>query len=172
MRIRSFRRTLSENAGGAPLAPDGTGERPPMAHGEFDTPSCARPLNLEPHEWTDYFGAIAVDGDRMLATVGLPGQDPSTSHDLHQRLLRSISYDRGEDLLMLAVGGAARSPSLRYYVVAPRTITVAESGHGREILVGDCSGVQTLIVLFDLCGAAGVPAGDLAGRPEGVALEG
>jgi len=108
-------------------------------------------LKLEAYRWPEYFGSIALDGDRVLATVGLLPQLLSGRDDQRQRPLRAIGYDPGEDVLEVAVGGeAADLPALRYFVSAPQAITVAESNNTRAILVDDASGIQTMIRVLDL----------------------
>jgi hypothetical protein len=117
-------------------------------HGRTTTSSGE--LELEPREWTEYFHSIAAHNDGVMATVEVIAEHQDINHDLPPRPLRDIGYDRSDDVFEVAVGGiAARHPTLRCFVSAPRTIVVAESDQKRAILIEDVSGIHTLIRLFD-----------------------
>jgi hypothetical protein len=106
-------------------------------------------LKLDAHEWTDYFRAIVANNDGALATVALQPQQSGGADDRRRLPLRAIGYDSEEDVVEVALGGeAAHCPAIRYFVAAPRAVTVAESNFTKRILVADASGVQTLILVF------------------------
>jgi hypothetical protein len=117
---------------------------------------------VEANEWTQYFGSIALNRVGVLAAVevvhGQAGDAPcpgdasfaSDAGDCAWRLLRKVSYDVDKDVLEFAVsthldGG----PPLRYFISAPRAVSVEESGDTRVIRVHDASGTCTMIRLLD-----------------------
>jgi len=106
-------------------------------------------LELDASDWSAYFSAIAGNGERVLASVGVYSDgtaEDGRRRDGSRRPLRAISYDRATDLLQLTVGAAtARAPAVRYFVAGPRRITVEESDHARAIAVVDASGKCTVI---------------------------
>jgi hypothetical protein len=106
---------------------------------------------LPTSNWVEYFISIALSRDRWLATVELPPQPLNGDDTEPGRRLHAIGYDPNTDELEIRVGGGPRRSSpLRYFISAPRTITIEQFQHGKAILVDDASGVRTLIRLFDV----------------------
>jgi uncharacterized protein DUF5335 len=136
-------------------------------------------LELEQESWSEYFDAIEVNGREVLVTVRLlTRQTDAPCEEMRARWpLRAIAYDSGVDMFELAIGGKLGArPALRYFVSAPRRITVMETMGVKAILIDDASGQQTFVHLFDhlsagresgaLCPAApqAAPAEGSAGR--------
>ncbi len=106
---------------------------------------------LQVQEWPGYFGWIAFASSRMLAAVEVVDECVGVDVPLRVwRPLRAINYDAEEDVLTLAVGGegdGARCLPLRYFVYAPRMVSVTEATDAWAILVKDATGTRTLIRL-------------------------
>jgi hypothetical protein len=108
-------------------------------------------LKLPTSNWVEYFISIALSRDRWLATVELPPLPLNGDDTEPGRRLHAIGYDPNADELEIRVGGGPRRSSpLRYFISAPRAITIEQFRHGKAILVDDASGVRTLIRLFDV----------------------
>jgi hypothetical protein len=99
--------------------------------------------------WSEYFQELAADRTGLLASVGVLCDRSSGQRRRIGRPLRAIAYDEGSEVLEVAVGGDPRErPALRYFVSAPRSVTVTEVNGERAILVDDAAGARTLIRLF------------------------
>jgi hypothetical protein len=120
-------------------------------------------FKLPSSNWVEYFISIALSRDRWLATVELPPQPLNADDTEPGRRLHAIGYDPSADELEIRVGGGPRRSSpLRYFISAPRAITIDQFQHGRAILVDDASGVRTLIRLFDVRRDGSSPTASLA----------
>lgn len=110
-------------------------------------------VTLPAEDWAVYFESIALHSERWLASVAL-GWEPSDEQGARSpRPLRTVAYDPECDELEVAVGGEPwQSPTLRYFVAAPRSITVEEFDHTRAVVVDDSRGLRTLIRFFGLPG--------------------
>jgi hypothetical protein len=107
-----------------------------------------RALKLNDEEWYEYFNSIARNCARVLATVALPPDGSNGWAVGVQRSLHGIRYDSDADLIEVAVGYAAPARvALRYFVSAPRSITVEEFDHTKLIFVDDASRECTVIRL-------------------------
>ncbi len=103
---------------------------------------------LEADVWTNYFQALTRDGGEILATVTLLPEQDTTDASQAGRRLRAISYDADRDVLELGVGGDTDdSPALRFFISAPRRITVEESRGEKGIVIEDAGGARTAIGL-------------------------
>lgn len=107
------------------------------------------PVFLHADEWAEYFDAIPLTRERVLATVKLqPLQDTRGVGVAVERRLRAIRHDYDRDLLELGLdGGVGRGPALRCFIDAPRRIVVEESNHARVLLIEDACGQCTVICL-------------------------
>jgi Family of unknown function (DUF5335) len=111
----------------------------------------AETKDLKGRHWADYFGSIACQNGGVLATVEVLCEPlPLQANGNRRRPLREARYDLDADVLELLIGGSqATERSVRYFISAPRTVSVAEWEGGRAIVVQDASGARTLIRLFN-----------------------
>jgi hypothetical protein len=101
----------------------------------------------EAARWSEYFDSLAPNGEQVIATVQLLGQQVSEVNGI-QSLLREITYDIEENVLEVALGGQdGGRPALRYFVFSPTAISVEESNGATTILVRDGARELTLIRL-------------------------
>ncbi len=122
-------------------------------------------MTLENDSWSGYFDSLGSCAERLKAAVTLArvplsparaGRHGATA--LTGGLLEAISFDAGRDEIEVAIcqNGAAGA-SIRYFVAAPRSVTVDESSLSKVITVTDAEGAQTLISIagldaeFDRC---------------------
>jgi hypothetical protein len=110
------------------------------------------PLTLERGEWSEYFRSLARESRHLLATVGFPNAEPD-HRDGPPRPLQSIRYDPSADEVevVVAIGGRPRA-TLRYFISAPRSITVEELGTVKAVCIADAIGSRTLVCLSDVFG--------------------
>jgi hypothetical protein len=105
-----------------------------------------RQLRLDPTEWGPYLKGVISGGDGLVVSVGV-----SRGAQLGlgaARPLRTLAYDPVRDVLEVGVGGSQPGqPLLRYFVAAPRAISVRESANEHEIMVEDGGGTRTVIRL-------------------------
>ncbi len=98
---------------------------------------------LDRDQWVGYMSALASEA--VLCTVHLTGES-SRSQPGMWRALRAIDFDRERDVVVLSVGGGAPSqPALRFFVSAPRRITLAHEDASTAMIIVDGSGVETVI---------------------------
>ena len=91
-------------------------------------------------------GRVDHDGHELMLSI----RDAS-AHPRRARPLKAIDYDPGADTLEIVTDGCITGDgTLRYFIAAPRRITVAESAGAGAILVEDAGGIRTLIRLFNL----------------------
>jgi len=100
-------------------------------------------------EWLEYFASPALGADGVLVAVAVIRD--ASAHPRRARPLKAIDYDPGADTLEIVTDGCITGDgTLRYFIAAPRRITVAESAGAGAILVEDAGGIRTLIRLFNL----------------------
>jgi len=106
---------------------------------------------LRSEEWAEYIDGFALRCSGAPTCVALERSSGERNvngakREQELRQLHTIDYDAERDVLVVAVGnGRPSRPTLRYFVSAPRAISVAESDHERAILVDDASGVRTIV---------------------------
>ncbi len=103
-----------------------------------------RAVELDRSEWEPCFATLGRES--MLVAVGLSGRARSDDVELW-RPLRDARYDAGQDLLVLDVGGGSAGHSLRFFVAAPRRITIADDGAASVLVVADATGTETVVRL-------------------------
>ena len=109
---------------------------------------------LKRESWEGYLSSLA--GQPLLVDVRLSGTRDDDAGQLW-RALRAIRYDAAEDVLVLAVGGPdADRPSLRYFVPAPRLMTLAHEHATTSLIVADRTGAETVITLASAAAALAV----------------
>ncbi len=108
--------------------------------------------------WQEYFDAITAGGRHLKATVELarvslsPGPadqgEPASRQD---GLLAGIRYDRRQDEIEIRIRRrGARGHSVRFFLPAPRGVTIEERDEHKLIRVSDADGVCTEITLVEL----------------------
>lgn len=131
-------------------------------------------MRTRPHatlddRWREYFDSITADGHRLWVTVSLAAVSlpPARTACIggqtsrHGGLLVSVRYEAERDEIELLTRG--RSYSVRYFLRAPRAVSIEERAGARLIRVRDMSGLCTEITLAPL---------PLTGRERAVATEG
>jgi len=106
---------------------------------------------LRSEEWAEYIDGFALRCSGAPTCVALARSNGERAgnrgpREPGLRQLHTIDYDAERDVLEVAVGtGRPSRPTLRYFVSAPRAISVAESDYEQAILVDDASGVRTIV---------------------------
>ena len=117
-------------------------------------------MTLDNDSWSAYFDSLGSCAERPKAAVTLARVPLSPARARRLRataltggLLEAISFDAGRDEIEVAIcqNGAAGA-SIRYFVAAPRSVTVDESSLSKVIGVTDAEGVRTLISIATLGG--------------------
>ncbi len=132
-------------------------------------------MTLENDSWCEYFDSLSGRTERLKAAVTLARVPLSPArarqqgaHVARGGLLEAIRFDSGRDEIEIAIcqNGAAGA-SIRYYVPAPRSVTVDDSSLSKVISVTDAEGVRTLISIASLNGELGRCESASAARPAG-----
>jgi|GEM_PF-3464583 len=114
-------------------------------------------MELAQCDWSKYFRNITGEQQRLLVAVESVGlraplderidamcQGVCTRHPL-----RAMCYEHRADVFEVAVGlNVGHGPLLRYFVAAPRRISVREVNAARAIVVSDSGGGRTLVCVF------------------------
>jgi hypothetical protein len=120
-------------------------------------------MTLDNDSWGEYFDTLNGCAERLKAAVTLARVPLSPAragrqgfHSMMGGLLETISFDRQRDEIEVAIcqNGAAGA-SVRYFVPAPRSVTVDDSAPSKVIAVTDAEGVRTLISIASLDGDFG-----------------
>jgi len=114
-------------------------------------------MELAQCDWSTYFRSITGEPQCLLVAVESVG--PRTP--LEERIdamcegvctrhpLRAMCYEQHADVFEVAVGlNLSQGPLLRYFVAAPRRISVREVNAARAIVVSDSGGGRTLVCVF------------------------
>lgn len=118
-------------------------------------------MTLDNDSWTEYFDSLSGCAERLKAAVTLARVPLWPARARRQGppaatggLLEAIRFDRRRDEIEVAIcqNGAAGA-SIRYYVPAPRSVTVEESALSKLIAVTDAEGIRTLISIASLTGS-------------------
>ena len=117
-------------------------------------------MTLDNDSWCEYFDTLNGCAERLKAAVTLARVPLSPAragrqglHSLMGGLLETIHFDRGRDEIEVAIcQNGASGASVRYFVPAPRSITVEESSPSKVIAVTDAEGVRTLISIASVDG--------------------
>ncbi len=130
-------------------------------------------MTLENDSWSEYFDSLNGCAERLKAAVTLARVPLSPARARRQGahvasggLLEAIRFDSGRDEIEIAIcqNGAAGA-SIRYFVGAPRSVTVDDSSLSKVISVTDAEGVRTLISIASLNGDLGRCESTDAARP-------
>jgi hypothetical protein len=138
-------------------------------------------MTLDDTEWSGYFDSLTAGGDLLRATVTLarvrlapvraygaarggvldafarvPLSPVRARRGDNEGVLDGIRYNRSSDELEVRIRqGPDRPVWRRYFVPAPRAVTVEEREEGRVICVTDAGGLRTVITLVSvLCDVA------------------
>ena len=114
-------------------------------------------MELAQRDWSRYFRNITSEPQRLLVAVESVG--PHTLLDERidamcegvctRHPLRAMGYEQREDVFEVALGlTAGQGALLRYFVAAPRSISVREVNAARAIVVSDSGGGRTLVCVF------------------------
>jgi hypothetical protein len=94
---------------------------------------------LDRTEWSDYLSTVAAEGVRVtVEPCSAGGAGPNGAW----RSLRRVRYDSEEDLLTVIASGRS---VVRFFVKAPRRITLADGEAGSAMIVTDRADVETVI---------------------------
>ena len=110
-------------------------------------------MTLDNDSWSEFFDSLNSCSERLKAAVTLARvpllparvgrQEPI---DARGGLLETIRFDRGQDEIEVAIcQNGASGASVRYFVPAPRSVTVEDSSLTKVISITDAEGVRTLI---------------------------
>jgi hypothetical protein len=112
-------------------------------------------MTLDTDSWSAYFDEINVFAERLKATVTLARVPLSPVRagrtraiDAKGGLLDSIRYNRSLDEIEIAIrrNGAADA-SLRYFIPAPRSVSVEDRTLSKLICITDRAGLRTMLSL-------------------------
>jgi hypothetical protein len=118
-------------------------------------------MTLENDSWSGYFDTLNGCAERLKAAVTLARVPLSPAragrpgtHAAKGGLLESISFDRRRDEIVVAIcQNGASGASIRYFVPAPRTVTIESYSLSNVISITDAEGVCTLVSIASLDGA-------------------
>jgi hypothetical protein len=99
-------------------------------------------------EWQGYFDDFSRDLHDLLAIVEVAGQEIGAQVEAEKPLLTGITYDRGDDIVVIgldAPGGTQED--LEHVVYHPRKIYVAEESGETIFDIEDAEQVKTLVRL-------------------------
>ena len=120
-------------------------------------------MTLDNDSWSEYFDSLGDRAERLKAAVTLarvpllPARAGRHSlHSLRGGLLEAIRFDAGRDEIEVAIcQNGSSGASVRYYIPAPRSVSVEASSLGKVIAVTDAEGVRTLISIASVDGDLG-----------------
>ncbi len=117
-------------------------------------------MTLENNSWSEYFDSLTTCAEGLTAAVTLarvplsPARAGRPEADsLRGGLLEAIRFDARRNEIEVAIcQNGTSGASVRYFVPAPRSVTVEETSMGKVIAVTDAEGVRTLISIASLDG--------------------
>jgi len=120
-------------------------------------------MTLENDSWSEYFDSLNGCAERLKAAVTLARVPLSPArarrqdaHVARGGLLETIRFDSGRDEIEIAIcQNGSSGASIRYFVPAPRSVTIEDSSLSKVIAVTDAEGVRTLISIASLDGELG-----------------
>lgn len=99
-------------------------------------------------EWRTYFDDFSRDNDRLRAAVEVDGVEVGAQVQTERALLRGITYDHGDDILVIGLGASGEiGEDLEHVVSNPQSIYLAESDGELTFDIKDAEGTQTLLRL-------------------------
>ena len=100
-------------------------------------------------EWRGYFDDFSRDLDELRATVEVDGAAVGAQIEAERPLLRGITYDDGDDIVVIGLDASGDSgEDLEHIVYKPQTIYLASGDDGEMVFdIKDAEGTQTLVRL-------------------------
>jgi hypothetical protein len=117
-------------------------------------------MTLDNDSWSEFFDSLNSCTERLNAAVTLARVPLSSARagrrrpiDARGGLLEAIRFDSRQDEIEVAIcQNGASGASVRYFVPAPRSVSVEDSSLTKVIAITDAEGVQTLISVASLEG--------------------
>ena len=110
-------------------------------------------MTLDNDSWCEYFDSLNGCAEGLKAAVALaraplfPARaERPNGIDVKGGLFEAIRFDRDRDEIEVAIcQNGTSGASIRYFVSAPRSVTVEESALTKLIAITDAEGVRTLV---------------------------
>jgi Family of unknown function (DUF5335) len=112
-----------------------------MAHEDTELPR---------EDWNEYFDSFSRNLGAVKATVEVDGQDLGAQVVAEKLVLRGITYDYKDDVLVVGLVAAEREPSedIQHFVYGPKRIVLDTTAIVPDTIdVEDSEGQRTLIEL-------------------------